>query len=581
MPSTPLRLAPDLALPLEAVTETFAIVGKRGSGKTSTARVLSEELLGADQPVVVLDPTGVWWGLRSSADGEHAGHQVVILGGEHGDAPLVETAGAAVADVVVEQRVPVVLDFSLLSKSATRRFATDFIERLYHRNRQTLHVVVDEADLFAPQRVPTGGERLLGAMNDLVRRGRVRGLGVTLISQRPAVLNKDVLTQAEVLIALRLTGARDRAAINEWIEAHSGPEEAKTVISTLAGLPVGTAWIWSPGWLEVLAKVAIRAPRTFDSSATPKPGVAVSAPRKMAAIDVAAVTAQIAAFTEEAQASDPVALRRKVRTLTEDLARARRAPARVETTQVEIPVEVRVEVPVLDPADVADLRSIAEQAASWAARVTEAAHALTARLDAAAAAAAAAPRQTTRAQPRPTGASSPPPPATTPQPRPPAGAGTSMSKAERAILSVLAQHGERSTTQVAILTGYSHKSGGYRNALSKLRTAGYIDGRGQVTATPAGLDALGPYDELPTGAALRAWWGQQHLSKAERAALDVLARAYPYPVEVAAIADATGYSATSGGFRNALSRLRSLELASGRGALVMADALAEVPGQQA
>lgn len=51
-----------LELPEEAVTETFVILGKRGSGKTTTARVLVEELLGHGLPAVVLDPTGVWWG---------------------------------------------------------------------------------------------------------------------------------------------------------------------------------------------------------------------------------------------------------------------------------------------------------------------------------------------------------------------------------------------------------------------------------------------------------------------------------------------------------------------------------------
>lgn len=156
-----------------------------------------------------------------------------------------------------------------------------------------------------------------------------------------------------------------------------------------------------------------------------------------------------------------------------------------------------------------------------------------------------------------------------------------MSKAERAILSVLAQHGTRSTTQVALLTAYSHKSGGYRNALSKLRTAGYIEGRGDITATPAGLTALGGFEPLPTGAELRRWWGEKHLGKAERAILDVLARAYPYPVATPEIADETGYSASSGGFRNAMSRLRTLELASGHGELVMADSLAESPGVHA
>ena len=40
-----LSIGVGLELPEEAVTETFAILGKRGVGKTTTARVLTEELL--------------------------------------------------------------------------------------------------------------------------------------------------------------------------------------------------------------------------------------------------------------------------------------------------------------------------------------------------------------------------------------------------------------------------------------------------------------------------------------------------------------------------------------------------------
>ncbi len=63
---------------------------------------------------------------------------------------------------------------------------TDFAERLYHRNRDPLHLVLDEADAFAPQRTGPGGQRLLGSIEDLVRGGRA-GIGVTLITQRPVV----------------------------------------------------------------------------------------------------------------------------------------------------------------------------------------------------------------------------------------------------------------------------------------------------------------------------------------------------------------------------------------------------------
>jgi len=222
-----LSIGAGLELPEEAVTETFAILGKRGVGKTTTARVLTEELLEVGLPVLILDPTGVWWGLRTSADGKRDGYPVVIFGGDHADVPLEETAGTLIADVIVSQRISAVLDLSSLSKSGTRRFSTDLLERLYHRSREPLHVVIDEADLLAPQRVQHGGERLLGAMSDLVRRGRVRGLGVSMITQRPATLSKDILTQAEVLIALRMTGPRDVAAIDEWVRLHADEDEAR------------------------------------------------------------------------------------------------------------------------------------------------------------------------------------------------------------------------------------------------------------------------------------------------------------------------------------------------------------------
>ena len=101
-----LQIAPDFGFPLEAVTETIAILAKRGSGKTYCAAVLVEEMVKAGLPVVVVDPIGVWWGLRSNARGDGPGLPIVIFGGDRADLPLGESMGAAIADLVVEQRFP-------------------------------------------------------------------------------------------------------------------------------------------------------------------------------------------------------------------------------------------------------------------------------------------------------------------------------------------------------------------------------------------------------------------------------------------------------------------------------------------
>jgi len=62
------------------------------------------------------------------------------------------------------------------------------------------------------------------------------------------------------------------------------------------------------------------------------------------------------------------------------------------------------------------------------------------------------------------------------------------------------------------------------------------------------------------------------LGKAERLILEALSRAYPDPLskEEVAIVKA-GYEANSGGFDNALGRLRTLELVQGRSDLRASD----------
>lgn len=154
-----------------------------------------------------------------------------------------------------------------------------------------------------------------------------------------------------------------------------------------------------------------------------------------------------------------------------------------------------------------------------------------------------------------------------PTPSPGSLIGAKLGRAERQILTVLAQHGRRSTSQVALLTGRSYKGGGFRNALSSLRSAGLIEGRAEVEITDMGRRELGTWDTLPTpGPELVAWWASR-LDKAPRLILEHLAANPDRSIPINEIAEATGYSPAGGGFRNALSRLRSLDLAHGRSEL--------------
>jgi hypothetical protein len=571
-----LHISPDLSLPVEAVTQTFAILAKRGVGKTYTALVMVEELLKAELQTVVADPVGVCWGLRSSADGKAAGFPIVVLGGEHADVPLEATAGETVADFIIESGQSAVLDLSLFRKGEQTRFMTDFSERLYHKNRRPLHLLLDEADAFAPQKPMRGQERMLGAVEDLVRRGRARGIGLTLVTQRSAVLNKDVLTQVEVMVALRTISPQDLKAMEAWITVHGTPEQQQEMMESLPSLPVGTAWFWSPGWLDVFQRVKVRKRETFDSSATPKVGDAKAIPKRLAEVNLDELRARMAATIEQAKANDPKELRRQVAELRRELERAGNAPPPAES-KVE-----RVEVQVLHPDHCVRLElaltradSVAEKVENLAAGavedIKEAAaivrDALARAKQQVAPPATFEPRVATgapglRARPA---RSAPPPPR---QEAPPDGDRT-LSKPQQRILDTLIMfeslgRSEMQRSVVAVLSGASPTSSGFSNNLGALKNDKQVNPwpplvsypRPNFVALTAEGRALAHASDISSLADLHAAW----LRVVSRPQVDLvreLIKAYPEAVEKVELAVRVGVSPTSSGYSNNLGHLRN------------------------
>jgi hypothetical protein len=586
-----LRLGPGFSVPLDAVTQTFALLAKRGSGKTYTAAVMVEEMVAAGLPVAVLDPVGVLWGLRASADGKGPGLPVIILGGDHGDVPLEVTAGTVIADFVIDARRPVVLDLSLFRKGEQARFVTDFAERLYHKNREPLHLVIDEADLFAPQNAAGRGglePRMLGAIEDIVRRGRARGLGVTLITQRPAVLHKDVLTQVEVLIALRLIAPQDRAAIDAWVKVHGTPEQRDELMASLPSLPIGTAWFWSPGWLDVFQKVAIRKRTTFDSSATPKMGVKPHAPKHLAKVEIAELRERIASTIEKAKQEDPRELRRQLEALKRDWAMfVKECEAKEAKAKAAPKVFTPSKVPVFTANDRKLLLRTAEyaqHAARQGADLTAAMGTLLARVN----------RELFRIPPldsaRPTNAEKASAhfaakdaaegvkrvvdgkhivkvPIADPRPSFTSTSDTALGKGEVITLRAIAQHSDGvSREQLSILTGYKRAT---RNTyLQRLGAAHLIEKQGDsIRATEGGIAALGgDFEPLPTGDALRAHWFAK-LPDGESKILRILCEEYPNPVDREKLSELTEFSRAT---RNTyLQRLGARKLVETKGAGVV------------
>lgn len=289
-----LEISDSLSLPLRAVTEKLAFLGRTGSGKTYAAQKLAEEMHAAAAQFVVLDPVGVWYGLRLARDGKAPGLPIPVLGGLHGDIPLEPGAGALIANLVVDRGVSVVLDVSQFESDADKaRFARAFADRFFFRMKaapSAVHLFLEECQEFAPQNPAREEAGMLHAFTRLVKIGRNYGIGVSLISQRPQEVNKKVLNLTELLFAFQLTGPQERKTLQGWI-ADKGIDE--DIAGELPKLKVGAPHVWSPAWLEISRVVPIARKATFDASSTPAVG-AKAATRALSPIDLETARRQVA-----------------------------------------------------------------------------------------------------------------------------------------------------------------------------------------------------------------------------------------------------------------------------------------------
>src|SRR4051812_37925529 len=288
------RLKPH-PIPDAALDADIAIIGKKGRGKTFTAKGVVERLLQMQRRVLILDPLSVWWGLKSAADGTSPGFAIPVFGGPHADIPLHDAAGPVIAELIISSGISAVLDMGQMRKAEQARLVADLLDYLFTHNRDPLWLVLEEADAFAPQQPMGDLTRVLGEVDRIARRGRNFGFRLISITQRPAKLNKDVLTQLSTLIALGVTSPQDRDAIKAWVDGNADRDQARKVYDSLAKLPVGEGWIWAPDH-DLLDRVKFPAIRTLDTSKTPKAGDARITAPVLASADVAEITRRIQAI---------------------------------------------------------------------------------------------------------------------------------------------------------------------------------------------------------------------------------------------------------------------------------------------
>jgi hypothetical protein len=268
----------DLSLPVsDTIVMTAAILAQKGMGKTYLATVMAEEMMlspAATGPVVIIDPLGNWYGILSKADGTPSPFKMLVLGGRFGDFSITNKDGSKVARIVNGGRPnSFLIDLSEMSVVEQHEFVADFVVTFHEiADRSPIHIIVDEADEFAPQRLDGDSahqKRCFHAMDRLVRRGRARGIGTTMITQRTAVISKNLLTQVNAMFLMAMGAPNDIRAVETWLMRRVSEEHRDECLRDISTMRPGVAFFLRSGEYPMFRKFKVKRKLTYDSSSTP------------------------------------------------------------------------------------------------------------------------------------------------------------------------------------------------------------------------------------------------------------------------------------------------------------------------
>lgn len=239
-------------------TSGTAILAMRGAGKSWLNALIAEGLCKAKIPFVMVDPEGEYWTLKVGFP------QVIVAGGEHADIPTSIELAKDLADYLVEERLELILDLSDMRRSDQIRFLAEFLQQLFvieTRRRIPIWVSFEEADLWVPQ---VGNPDCKEWVLDICQRGRKRGLGFSLVSQRPAIIDKTALSQVEYRFFKRFQQPQDLNAVKDYLGPHS------RTVDSLPSLSNSQALFYAPTQYEEPYIITVSARTTPHGGATPE-----------------------------------------------------------------------------------------------------------------------------------------------------------------------------------------------------------------------------------------------------------------------------------------------------------------------
>lgn len=238
-----MRLGEDFVIDISKAQEVgdgvrISLLGKSGSGKTNALFVLAEEVLSLGVPLLVIDPMSAFKNLRQLP------YPVIVVGPRPStDVRLTLDNAPALAEWFFKERVSLVIDMAMYEDAEGKEIVVAFLERFWRMvltqdedaALQPYAIIVDEAHEFVPQGARTPTAKLL---KDVAKRGRQLNVSVFSATQRAASVDKDFLTQVNLMICLQVAMGLDASVVAEGMSATQ-----KDVLKIMRKLQKGQALI--------------------------------------------------------------------------------------------------------------------------------------------------------------------------------------------------------------------------------------------------------------------------------------------------------------------------------------------------
>ncbi len=235
----------NFGFPLDIAYEKIFIGGKTGSGKSYSAGVFMEELARHGIQFVCFDALDAHSGIDALPNVES------ISPKEEETVNLVK-----LVEKLKTGNSSLVINLINLRLDSQQKLIGDYCENLLAEDfaGKPVMTILEECQDFVPQ---MGKPESFAPIVRLCKLGRGKGLGATLISQRPAAIHKEALSQVSTYMVHNVINTKDLEALKNQLSFGTDKETIKKILSGISYAGPGEMVCFSPKYFKDVGYIKV------------------------------------------------------------------------------------------------------------------------------------------------------------------------------------------------------------------------------------------------------------------------------------------------------------------------------------